>query len=118
MNNKRQQDNNQCENCQYRQSRKNPRIMDTEQAAEWLGVSQSTLKCMRIYGISGTALEGMTPPPFVRIGPAKESSVRYVKDDLEKWIDNLPRQTQIRHRAVKFYCRSDENSVYNKREDS
>ncbi len=51
------------------------RLLDTEQAAQFLGLSKRTLENKRVSGID--------PIPFVKCGRA----VRYDPRDLESWLD-------------------------------
>lgn len=58
-----------------------PRMLDTSEAAEYLGLSASTLAKMRIAG-SG--------PAFRKIGPRR---VVYHPDDLAAWLDASRRRS-------------------------
>lgn len=56
------------------------RIALTEkEAAQYLGVSRSTLAQSRMNGFRENRF---VPPPFVKIGRA----VRYIKQDLDSWL--------------------------------
>jgi len=61
-----------------------PRAFDEQQAATYIGMSQSYLRECRTNG----AREGWPEPPaYFMVG----SSYRYDIDDLNKWIDAQPR---------------------------
>ena len=65
--------------------KKTPRtvVMNTREAAIYVGLSESTLEKMRVQGDKG--------PPFA----ALEGSVRYRIADLEEWIaDRILRSTR------------------------
>lgn len=49
-------------------------FLTTEEAARYLGISNSTLTHYRMIGIS---------PPYVKIGPR---FVRYNRSDLDQWL--------------------------------
>jgi excisionase family DNA binding protein len=51
------------------------RILRTSEAAEYLGLSPSTLEKRRQTGLG---------PPFIRLGGR---AVGYARDDLDAWID-------------------------------
>lgn len=52
-----------------------PDILNTEQTAEYLGLSKPTLERMRLKG---------NGPKFAKLG----SSVRYRKADLDAWLES------------------------------
>ena len=58
------------------------RAYNTIEAAEYIGVKERTLRISRTPS-SKVKFEG---PPFKRIGPRK---VVYLKEDLDRWLDNL-----------------------------
>ena len=60
------------------------RVLTTREAAEYLGISYSYLRTIRM---TGQIKERLAPPPHVFIGRA----LRYVKEDLDRWIDAQPR---------------------------
>ncbi len=56
------------------------RALTEAEAADYLGVSRSTLRVGRMHG----PRQGHMPiPPFVRLG----RSIRYLKDDLDRWLE-------------------------------
>ena len=57
------------------------------EAATYLGISVSMLRKARCYG----RLIGQVPPRYIKIG----KSVLYLKEDLDNWLDALPKQTHI-----------------------
>ena len=57
------------------------KMLDTREAAEYIGMSESWLRQSRMNG----HLEGRTPPPpFIRIGRA----IRYSPTDLDNWLQS------------------------------
>lgn len=63
------------------------RLYTTKEAAAYMGISESYLKKIRC---EGQIRERLGPPPFIRIGSGRKG-IRYVKEDLDTWIDELPR---------------------------
>ncbi|WP_076541093.1 AlpA family transcriptional regulator [Shewanella sp. UCD-KL21] len=64
------------------------RALSEIETAEYIGMSRSFLRQSRMEGNR----ENRTPaPPFVKIGRA----VRYLKDDLDHWLDNLMRMQHL-----------------------
>ncbi|NCB25488.1 MAG: DNA-binding protein [Bacteroidia bacterium] len=63
------------------------RLFTTEEAAAYLGISVSYMKKIRC---EGQIRKRLAPPPFIRIGSGRKG-IRYVKEDLDTWIDELPR---------------------------
>lgn len=61
-------------------------IMNTKQAAEYLGYSEITLKLARSTGILG----GKSAPQYVKAGRA----VRYHREDLVAWIAQFEKRTE------------------------
>ncbi len=60
----------------------NFRALTEQQAAEYVGMSRSFLRQDRMNGHR----EGRTPGPvFLKIG----RSVRYLKEDLDKWLEQF-----------------------------
>ena len=58
------------------------KVLSEIETAEYIGMSRSFLRQSRMEG----KRTNRTPaPPFVKIG----RSVRYIKDDLDKWLDSL-----------------------------
>lgn len=58
------------------------KVLSEIETAEYIGMSRSFLRQSRMEGNRASR----TPaPPFVKIG----RSVRYIKDDLDKWLDSL-----------------------------
>lgn len=61
-------------------------VLRSQEAATYIGMSESFLRQSRIYG----DLPGRTPgPPYLKVG----RSVRYLVSDLETWLSE--------HRCVK-----------------
>jgi len=56
-------------------------LLTTEDAAEYIGYSEQTLRSSRVSG----SLSGLNPPPHVKIG---KKSIRYKLTDLDKWIES------------------------------
>lgn len=57
----------------------NRRGLSEAEAANYLGVSRSTLRHGRCEGFRDSR---MSPPPFVRLG----RKIVYLKDDLDAWL--------------------------------
>ena len=66
-----------------------PKLIDTKEAAEYIGMSPSFLSQSRMTG----PLKNRTPaPPYVKIG----KSVMYRRSDLDAWLDSLSVETHER----------------------
>ncbi|MDD2379900.1 MAG: helix-turn-helix domain-containing protein [Aminobacterium sp.] len=61
------------------------RLLTSKEAARYLGISYSYL---RTICMTGQIKNRLGPPPHIRVGKAR----RYVKEDLDKWIDAQPRK--------------------------
>ena len=60
----------------------NPRALTELEAAKYIGMSRSYLAQARMDGNR----QSRTPaPPFIKIG----RSVRYLREDLDLWLDNF-----------------------------
>ncbi len=60
------------------------RALSEKEAAQYIGMSRSFLAQSRMDGHR----ENRTPaPPFVKIG----RSVRYLREDLDNWLNNFPK---------------------------
>ena len=59
-----------------------PRLMDEEKAARYIGKSTAFLRLSRSNGVKAQG------PDYVQIG----GQVRYAREDLDRWIDELPRK--------------------------
>lgn len=58
------------------------------ETSAYLGMSRSYLRQSRMEGNRNNR----TPaPPFIRIG----RSIRYLKEDLDRWLDALPKQQHL-----------------------
>lgn len=57
-------------------------LLDTHQAAEYLGTTMNSLKQGRGTGL----LWGLPAPKFVKL----QRAVRYRKETLDAWLDSLP----------------------------
>lgn len=61
------------------------RSYQEEEAAYYIGMSRSFLRQSRMTG----QLEGHIPAPrFIRVG---NRAIRYLKEDLDLWLDQFPR---------------------------
>lgn len=64
------------------------RVFTEIETAAYLGMSRSYLRQSRMEGNR----DNRTPaPPFIRIG----RSIRYLKEDLDLWLDTLPKYQQL-----------------------
>jgi len=64
------------------------RVFTEIETAAYLGMSRSYLRQSRMEGNR----DNRTPaPPFIRIG----RSIRYLKEDLDLWLDALPKYQQL-----------------------
>lgn len=64
----------------------NKRALSEIEASEYIGMSRSFLRQSRMDGNR----ENRTPaPPFLKIG----RSVRYLKEDLDNWLNSFTKQT-------------------------
>lgn len=64
------------------------RVFTEIETAAYLGMSRSYLRQSRMEGNR----DSRTPaPPFIRIG----RSIRYLKEDLDLWLDALPKYQQL-----------------------
>uniref|UniRef100_A0A486XTC5 Uncharacterized protein n=1 Tax=Rheinheimera sp. BAL341 TaxID=1708203 RepID=A0A486XTC5_9GAMM len=69
------------------------RVFTEIETAAYLGMSRSYLRQSRMDGNR----ENRTPaPPFIRIG----RSIRYLKEDLDLWLDGLPKYQQLNQAAA------------------
>lgn len=60
------------------------RALSEIETAKYIGMSRSFLAQSRMDGLR----DSRTPaPPFIKIG----RSVRYLREDLDAWLDQLPR---------------------------
>lgn len=69
------------------------RLLTSEQVAKKLAISLPTLKKIRENG----TYHGMTPPPYIMLGKSERSGIRYIEQELDKWILSLPRYTSTAH---------------------
>ena len=65
-----------------------PAVLNTAQAAKYIGFSKSELDRARISG----ELCGETPPKFFRVG---KKAVRYRVEDLDNWLNNQKRYESL-----------------------
>lgn len=71
----------------------NKRALSEIETAEYIGMSRSFLRQSRMEGNR----ENRTPaPPFIKIGRA----VRYLKDDLDNWLDSFYRLEHLGQTAL------------------
>ena len=62
-------------------------VMNTKEAAAYIGVSYSYMRAIRAQG----PLEGrLTPPPVHYIDSASQKTALYLKDEVDKWLKSLP----------------------------
>lgn len=61
------------------------RLYTTKEAAAYIGISESYLKKIRC---EGQIRERLGPPLFIRIGSGRKG-IRYVKEDLDIWINEV-----------------------------
>jgi predicted DNA-binding transcriptional regulator AlpA len=64
-----------------KQSRRPGRVLRAPEAANYIGLSESTLAKRRLYGL---------PPAFLNLG---WRSVGYAIDELDRWLDSCRRQS-------------------------
>jgi predicted DNA-binding transcriptional regulator AlpA len=60
----------------------NKRVLSEIETAIYINMSRSFLRQSRM---EGNRTNRTSAPPFIKIG----RSVRYIKDDLDKWLDSL-----------------------------
>ena len=65
-----------------------PRALNTPDAAKYIGMSNEFLRRTRI---KGQVKEGAPVPKFIKIGRL----VRYIKDDLDEWLDSLKKREHL-----------------------
>lgn len=64
------------------------RVFTEIETADYIGMSRSFLRQSRMEGHR----DNRTPaPPFIKIG----RSVRYLKDDLDSWLDGLQKMEHL-----------------------
>jgi len=61
-----------------------PQLLNTREAALYLGTTPNTLKCAR----KDSVLWGRKPPTYIKAG----TLVRYRKETLDKWLADLPEE--------------------------
>ena len=62
-------------------------VMNTKEAAAYIGVSYSYMRAIRAQG----PLEGrLTPPPVRHIDTGSQKTALYLKSDLDEWLRRLP----------------------------
>jgi len=64
------------------------RLLTSREAACYLGISYSYLRTIRM---TGKIKDRIGPPPHIHVGKA----LRYVKEDLDAWIDSQPRANAV-----------------------
>lgn len=66
------------------------RVLSEIETSQYIGMSRSYLRQARMEGNR----ENRTPaPPFIKIG----RSVRYLKEDLDNWLDSFFKQSHLCH---------------------
>ncbi len=64
------------------------RVLSEIETSQYIGMSRSFLRQARMEGNR----DNRTPaPPFIKIG----RSVRYIKEDLDKWLESFVRQSHL-----------------------
>ncbi|CZF83982.1 Helix-turn-helix domain protein [Grimontia celer] len=66
----------------------NKRAYTEQETSAYIGMSRSFLRQSRMEGHRQNRTEA---PPFIKIGRA----VRYLKEDLDQWLDSHRKQTQL-----------------------
>ncbi len=62
-------------------------VMNTKEAAKYIGISYSYMRQIRAQG----PIEGrLTPPPVHYIDSASQKTALYLKDEVDKWLKSLP----------------------------
>ncbi|WP_394244836.1 helix-turn-helix transcriptional regulator [Vibrio astriarenae] len=64
-----------------------------QETANYIGMSRSFLRQARM---EGPRKNRTIAPPFIKIGRA----VRYIKEDLDKWLDSHEKLNQLVHGGV------------------
>lgn len=64
------------------------RAMSSADAAEYLGLSESTLRQSRM---DGRRENRIPPPPFVKVG----KKILYLRDDLDTWLESHRHNSQV-----------------------
>ncbi|MFL7025449.1 helix-turn-helix domain-containing protein [Enterovibrio norvegicus] len=64
------------------------RAYTEQETSAYIGMSRSFLRQSRMEGHRQNRTEA---PPFIKIGRA----VRYLKEDLDQWLDNQRKYTQL-----------------------
>ncbi|MBU3019032.1 helix-turn-helix domain-containing protein [Paraglaciecola agarilytica] len=66
------------------------RVLSEIETSQYIGMSRSYLRQARMEGNR----DNRTPaPPFIKIG----RSVRYLKEDLDNWLDGFFKQSHLYH---------------------
>ena len=66
------------------------RVLSEIETSQYIGMSRSFLRQARMEGNR----DNRTPaPPFIKIG----RSVRYLKEDLDQWLDSFFKQSHLSH---------------------
>lgn len=73
------------------------RVMNTREAAEYIGVSYSYMRQIRSQG----PIEGrMTPPPVRYIDTGSQKTALYLKEELDEWLKGLPTRFALNSEEV------------------
>lgn len=81
------------------------RVFTEIETAAYLGMSRSYLRQSRMEGNR----DNRTPaPPFIRIG----RSIRYLKEDLDIWLDALPKHQQLNQTTTDITVKDSTNCDY------
>jgi len=68
------------------------RSFDVNDAATYTGFSTSWLRKARLRGPNDPGIAG---PPFLKLGSHPRAAVRYLKEDLDVWLDGLAERGRV-----------------------
>lgn len=72
-------------------------VMNTKEAAKYIGVSYSYMRAIRAQG----PLEGrLTPPPVRNIDTGSQKTALYLKEELDEWLRRLPVRYALEPKAA------------------
>lgn len=70
-----------------------PVLLTSREAAKKLGISLPTLRKIREHG----TFHGRKAPPFIMVGAGEREGIRYVEEELNRWVLSLPRFFSTSH---------------------
>lgn len=74
-------------------------VMNTREAAKYIGISYSYMRQIRAQG----PIEGrLTPPPVHYIDSASQKTALYLKDEVDKWLRSLPTRFALEPESEEF----------------